>query len=152
MRTFGLITLASLFIISSCTTEYHVSPEGNDMASGSMRNPFKTISKAASEALPGDAVIVHEGVYRERVIPPRGGTSDEKRIIYRVADGEKAEIKGSEIVTGWEPLGEGVWKVAIPKTLFGDHNPFDIHIAGAWLVDGGWHHTGEVYLNGASLF
>ncbi len=68
------------------------------MAGGSVNDPFKTISKAASEALPGDAVIVHEGVYRERVNPPRGGTSDEHRIVYKAVGGENVEIKGSEVV------------------------------------------------------
>ena len=36
------------------------------------------------------------GTYRERINPARGGESDEKRIVYRAAPGEKVEIKGSE--------------------------------------------------------
>ena len=33
-------------------------------------------------------ITVHQGVYRERINPPRGGKSDEKRIVYRAAPGE----------------------------------------------------------------
>ncbi|MCK4749824.1 MAG: DUF1565 domain-containing protein, partial [Bacteroidales bacterium] len=147
-----LLVIVALFALASCTKEFHVLPTGDDQNTGSSPAPFRTISRAAEEARPGDVITVHEGIYRERVNPPRGGNSEKKRIIYQAAEGELVEIKGSEIITGWEPQGEGVWKVVIPNSLFGEHNPFEIHIAGDWLVDGGWNHTGEVYLNGKSLF
>ena len=55
-------------------------------------------------AQPGDTVTIHEGIYRERINPPRGGTSDAKRITYQAASGEKVIIKGSEVVKGWKKL------------------------------------------------
>ena len=153
MKAINYLTVLFILILSaSCVNEYHVSPEGDDQNRGSSGSPFLTISKAAEVARPGDLVTVHEGIYREQVNPLFGGTSDKKRIEYRAAEGEKVEIKGSEVVKGWESLGEGVWKVILPNSLFGDHNPFDTNIAGDWLVDGGWNHTGEVYLNGKSLY
>ena len=150
----NILLAAQLILIlsASCTHEYHVSPDGDDLNKGSSESPFRTISKAAEVARPGGLVTVHEGIYREQVNPLYGGVSDKKRIVYRAAEGEKVEIKGSEVVKGWESLGEGVWKVILPNSLFGDHNPFDTNIAGDWLVDGGWNHTGEVYLNGNSLY
>lgn len=118
-----------------------------------MLKPFKTISAAAAVAMPGDVITVHAGTYRERINPPRGGQSNEKRIVYRAADGEKVEIKGSEIVTGWQSVQKGVWKVTLPNTFFGDYNPYQDLIAGDWFNDKKRpHHTGEVYLNGRSLF
>ncbi|MEN8228999.1 MAG: right-handed parallel beta-helix repeat-containing protein [Bacteroidota bacterium] len=146
------LILGVLIISVSCTKEYHVSREGDDLNKGSSMSPFRTISKAAEVAQPGDVITVHEGIYRERVNPPRGGSSDQHRIVYQAAEGEKVEIKGSEVISGWESLGKGIWTVTIPNSLFGDHNPFEIEIAGDWLVDGGWNHTGEVYLNGKSLY
>ncbi len=141
-----------MVITYACSHEYHVSVEGNDGYHGTSSNPFRTISRAAEVARPGDVITVHEGIYRERVNPPVGGRSEKKRITYRAAAGEKVEIKGSEIITGWEPQGRGVWRASIPNVLFGDHNPFAINVAGDWLVDGHWNHTGEVYLNGHSLY
>lgn len=50
-----------------------------------------------------------------------------KRILYRVAPGERAEVKGSEIVTDWE-LAKGsktVWTVTLPNSFFAGHIPFD---------------------------
>ena len=75
--------------------EFHVSVNGNDNDKGSRSKPFKTISAAARVAQPGDVITVHEGVYRERVTPPRGGESERKRIVYRAAPGEHVEIKVS---------------------------------------------------------
>jgi len=118
----SLIAAFILILTSSCTHEYHVSTRGDDQNKGSSEHPFRTISQAAQLVRPGDRVIVHEGIYREQVNPLFGGDSDSKRIVYRAADGEHVEIKGSEVVQGWESLGNGVWKVVLSNSLFGDHN------------------------------
>jgi len=75
--------------------EYHVSPNGDDRNEGTPGAPLKTISAAALLAQPGDVVTVHAGTYRESINPPRGGESDECRIVYQAAPGEVVEIKGS---------------------------------------------------------
>ena len=69
--------------------QWHVSISGNDSADGSATAPLRHIQTAAERAYPGDVVIVHEGVYRERVAPPRGGESKERPITYQAAEGEK---------------------------------------------------------------
>ncbi|MDR2683303.1 MAG: hypothetical protein LBB64_05480, partial [Dysgonamonadaceae bacterium] len=45
--------------------DIHVSKSGNDTGNGSVTEPFLTIGHAVSKAVPGDKVIIHEGVYRE---------------------------------------------------------------------------------------
>jgi len=145
-----LIAAASLF---ACAAELHVAVNGNDSHDGSVRRPFRTISAAAQAAQPGDTITVHQGVYRERITPPRGGTSDQRRIVYRAAPGETPVIKGSEVVRGWTQFLQGVWKVTIPNRFFGTYHPYKDLIAGDWFNDKKRpHHTGEVYLNGKSLW
>jgi alpha-N-arabinofuranosidase len=90
--------VASTRLVSAQTT-YHVSVSGSDNNDGSSAHPFKTISRAAELAQPGDVVTVHAGIYREHVTPPRSGISDTKRIVYQAAPGEVAEIRGSDAVT-----------------------------------------------------
>lgn len=97
--------------------EYHVSVKGDDNNTGTAEAPFRTINRAVYYAWPGDVITVHAGTYREWVDPLRGGTDDANRIVYRAAPGEKVEIKGSEIVTGWTKTEDGVWKVVIPNTF-----------------------------------
>ncbi|MDR1592932.1 MAG: right-handed parallel beta-helix repeat-containing protein [Prevotellaceae bacterium] len=133
--------------------EYHVSVKGNDANQGTEIAPFRSIGRAALAAYPGDVITVHAGTYREWVNPPRGGTCDEKRIIYRAAPGERVEIKGSEIVNTWTKEDGGVWKVILPNSFFGDYNPYSDLIYGDWFYGKNRkHHTGEVFLNNKSLY
>lgn len=133
--------------------EYHVSKKGNDSNDGSSSKPFLTIQRAVKDAFAGDTITVHEGIYREWVNPIRGGESDSKRIVYRAAPDEKVEIKGSEHIIGWKKQKNGVWKVNIKNSFFKDYNPYKDSIHGDWFNDHGRiHHTGEVFLNGKSLY
>ena len=129
--------------------DLHVAPGGQDGWDGSVERPLRTISAAAKLAQPGDRVVVHEGVYRERIAPPRGGTSDRQRIVYAAAPGEKVVVKGSEPVDGWEKVRNDTWKVTLPNRFFGDFNPYADLIRGDWFnPKGRKHHTGAVYLDG----
>jgi len=149
MRFKILLVCLGAFVLPLAAREYHVSVKGDDTADGSAAHPLETISQAARLARPGDVITVHEGVYRERIAPPRGGVSDRKRIVYRAAAGEKAVIKGSEIVKGWQKVGNDTWKVTLPNRFFKDFNPFRDEIHGDWFNPRGRvHHTGAVYLNG----
>ncbi len=132
--------------------QYHVAPSGNDRDDGAPSRPLRTISAAAALAMPGEVITVLEGVYRERVAPPRGGNSDVERIVYQAAPGERAEISGAEAVSGWTPVQRDVWKVNVPNSMFGDFNPYNDVIHGDWFDPRGRvHHTGAVYLDGQWL-
>ncbi|MCZ7436756.1 right-handed parallel beta-helix repeat-containing protein [Micromonospora sp. WMMC241] len=134
---------------------FHVATTGSDRADGGAERPFRTINRAAGVAQPGDTVVVHAGEYREWVKPRRGGLSDSRRITYEPAPGEHVVIKGSERVTGWEPLGGTVWRAVVDNALFGSFNPFAEEVTGDWIVYGKGaprRHLGDVYLNGLSFF
>ena len=145
------LILCMLLLLSGIiqAREYHVSVKGNDTNKGTGQAPFQTISRAAEAAQPGDFITVHEGTYRERINPPRGGMSDEKRIIYQANPGDKVVIKGSEVIKGWQKVQNDTWKAVIPNSFFGDFNPYSDLINGDWFnPKGREHHTGAVYLNG----
>ena len=153
MKRLQLLLISLMITFSLSAKEFHVAKTGNDKNPGSAEAPFQTIQAAGNMAQPGDVITVHEGVYREWIKPPRGGDSESKRIVYQAAEGEKVEIKGSEIIKGWKKITGNVWSVAIPNTFFGDYNPYTDKIHGDWFNDlGRVHHTGDVYLNGNSLW
>ena len=79
--------------------EFHVAVNGNYLNPGTRAKPLRTIQCAAEQAQPGDVITVHEGVYRERIHPPHGGTSHKQRIVFRAAPGEKVEIKQAQLDT-----------------------------------------------------
>lgn len=133
--------------------EYHVGKNGCDKWEGSKERPFRTISRAAQMALPGDVITVYQGEYREWVKPANSGRSDVERIVYQAAAGEKVVIKGSERVQNWERTGGSVWKAVLPNTMFGDYNPYQEILGGDWFeFPKNTLHTGEVYLNGKAFY
>lgn len=148
-RAIVQLACAALLATAASAAEFHVAVGGNDTAPGTEAAPLRTIQHAADLAQPGDTVTVHEGIYRERVSPPRGGESDARRIVYRSAPGARAEIRGSEVITGWVRERDDVWTVTLPNSFFGDFNPYADLIRGDWFDPRGReHHTGAVYLDG----
>lgn len=132
--------------------ELHVAVNGSDANPGTRKAPLRTIQRGADLAQPGDTVIVHEGIYREWVNPPRGGTSDRQRITFQAAQGETVVITGSERAQGWVHVAADTWKLVVPNTRFGRFHPYVEKVEGDWFVGNGLHHhRGGVYLNDACL-
>jgi len=153
MRSFFVAVLAAVaFSAGVHATTFHVAVNGNDANPGTKTAPFRTIQHAADVARPGDVILVHAGIYRERVSPPRGGTSDADRIVYEAAPGEKVVISGSDVAENWVEVKGDVWKTTLPDSFFGRFNPYSDVIHGDWFDPmGRVHHTGEVYLDGNGL-
>ena len=154
-RPFLLIAIVIAVIFGSeCISarEIHVSKTGSDSASGSLASPYLTINKAALIAMPGDTVTIHTGTCREWIKPVRGGIGENKRITYQAAPGEKINIKGSERIISWTYEADGIWKVELPNSFFGEYNPYALEISGGWLNYGKWHHRGDIYLNGEAFY
>jgi hypothetical protein len=149
---FQLVLLMVLITTAITAKEYHVSVKGSDQNEGSALKPLRTINYAAQLAMPGDVVTVHSGTYREWINPARGGESDVNRIVYRAAVGEKVEIKGSEVITGWKKEKDGIWKVTVPNTFFAGYNSCADMVHGDWCDNFGKNHTADVFLNGKSLY
>ena len=121
-----LVALAFVFAFSNngLCREFHVSAvTGSNQNTGDAQYPLKTIQAAAERVLPGDKVIVHAGVYRERVNPIQGGT-EKQPIIFQAAEGEKVEIKGSEVIKKWKHVNRHTWMVKIPNSFFQKFNPY----------------------------
>lgn len=106
----------------------------DDRGPGNQNQPFRTIQRGAEMAQPGDTVLVREGIYRERVAPPRGGEPG-RPIVYRAEPGKNVIIRGSDV---WSPAWErdGNLYCAVPdESLFtddvyvDDKNPFLVEMS-----------------------
>ncbi|WP_372753449.1 right-handed parallel beta-helix repeat-containing protein [Labilibaculum sp.] len=153
LKTFGLLVMLTFSMLAQAK-EYHISTLGDNFNAGDKEAPFKTISKAAKIAQPGDVITVHQGVYREWVNPVNGGVNDRNRIVYQAAENEEVWIKGSEEISNWKKYKGNVWKVVLNNEFFGDFNPYQEILFGDWLTKtyGRDHHLGEVYVNGKALY
>ncbi|MCD7708975.1 MAG: right-handed parallel beta-helix repeat-containing protein [Clostridiales bacterium] len=118
---------------------------------GSRERPLKTISEAAELAQPGDEVLVAPGIYREHVNPKHAGTPDQ-RITYRSIQKGAAVISGAEQVKNWKKYEGDVWTARVPNGIFGNYNPYTTLVSGDWFIATYVAHTGEVYLNGKSMY
>lgn len=131
--------------------KYYVDASVLGSGDGSEKSPFQKIQEAASIAKPGDEVIVNPGIYRENVNPVYSGKEDQ-RITYRSAKKLEAVITGAERVDSWEKTADGIWKLSVPNTYFGDYNPFTTLVCGDWFVATMIAHVGDVFFNGKSMY
>jgi len=122
----------------------------SDNNPGTEDKPFKTISKAAALARPGDRVLVHAGIYREWVAPERGGEQG-RPITYMGAPNEQVIIRGSEVYSGkWLPVNghAGVFSTIVPSYFFtGGFNPFKI----VFRESRGGGRQGQVFIEGKEM-
>lgn len=131
--------------------KYYVNASAAQGGDGTQEKPFVQIQEAAKKAMPGDEVIVAPGIYRESVNPVNGGRED-ARIVYRSETSRAAVITGAEPVKNWEHCEGNVWKARISNQIFGDYNPYTTFVFGDWFVATMIAHTGDVYLNGKSMY
>ncbi len=129
-------------VADTYTHELHVdmhSPYADDSNEGTRARPLASISAAAVKALPGTRILIHEGVYRECVRPPRGGEGPNALISYEHYGSDEVVVKASEIVTtfsvstGWrrsqDPFAEDqtssrIWEHKLEPDMFRGYNPF----------------------------
>jgi hypothetical protein len=102
----------------SQTRTFHVDPSGSDASAGSSFAPWRTIRKGLTSLYPGDALIIHGGLYTENIggdtpAAIRPGTSS-LPITVMPAPGERPVLQGLLWLRGasyWTVSGLNVtWK------------------------------------------
>jgi alpha-N-arabinofuranosidase len=133
------------FVAWECRTKWtktyvvdQMSPEASDENPGTAERPFRTIGRAAEVLRAGERVVVKSGVYREEIVPRRGGTGPEAMIGYEAAPGARVLVKGSRVVgVPWvrsknpDESSEKLWMASLPPSLFPGENPFALENASA---------------------
>jgi hypothetical protein len=90
---------------------WFVATHGNDSASGTLAQPFKTIQAAANIAQRGDTVEIEAGTYRESIHPAHSG------VTFTNYNNQTVTITGTDQVTGWSNNGGAVYKASMPWDL-----------------------------------
>ena len=131
--------------------KYYVDVAAAPGGDGSEKKPFNKIQSAADIAVAGDEVIVKPGIYRENVNPKHAG-KEGKPIVYRSEKLLKAHITGAEILSGWKKLEGSVYTARVSNKIVGIYNPYKTLVSGDWFIAYFIAHTGDVYLNGKSMY
>ena len=87
-----------------------VSPAGRSGGDGTAQRPMPTLAAALAVAGRGDIVRLAAGLYREGEIRLRRGGAPGRPLEIRAEPGAPAVISGATVVTGWRPVGGGVWR------------------------------------------
>lgn len=95
LAVFVAVIATTAIVSQAQAATLYVSTTGNDSGTGALATPYRTITKAAQVAKPGDQVHVRGGVYYETVSITSKGTSA-ARISFRSYPGETAVIDGSQ--------------------------------------------------------
>lgn len=98
-----LCVLLQVFLCASAQAKtWHVAQK-NLPGIGTGRQT-RSIDEAVSRLEAGDTVIIHGGIYRERVVVEKSGTP-EKHITIRAATGELVVVTGADRLTRWQRDG-----------------------------------------------
>jgi len=89
-----LPTISSLAPVTKTGKSYYVSPQGEDSNVGTLKKPFRTVSKGLSVLRPGDILFLRGGTYVEQVEPVLNPGHPQARITVKSYPGERAVIKG----------------------------------------------------------
>ena len=83
----------------------------DDRNPGTRERPWRTINRASTVLRPGDAVIIHAGIYRESITPRYGGSGPDRRITYAAAPGAEVIVSGADVTAPAEWARDGIaWR------------------------------------------
>lgn len=91
-------------------------PSASDENQGTMDRPLKSIGAAVKQAVAGDVIQVHAGIYRESIVAETPGTADAPIVLegVRDADGSMPRISGNVAAPkdAWKPVEghAGIWR------------------------------------------
>ena len=84
-------------------TTYHVAPQPLGSVAGELQ--FRTIGEAAKKVTAGDVVLIHSGLYRERVVVEASGTQA-LPIRFEAAPGASVVVTGADVLSDWRKEAE----------------------------------------------
>jgi len=139
-----LAATAAFPALAGTVKTFHVSPTGDDAASGSWWHPFATFERAQKEvaALKSSTrpdeidrveVLFRGGIYplaKPIVIRPEHGGTATCPVIYRARNNKPPVFTGGRTITGWEVGAQGVWTVHLPEVKAGTRDFAQLFVNG----------------------
>jgi hypothetical protein len=121
----GIGLAASAVAAEPSPVIFHVSPAGDDSASGDAAHPFRTLARA-QQAVRGDAgqhdvtVLIADGDYQlaaPLAFSRLDGGRNGHLVTWTAAPGASPVISGGMHVRGWRPsaAGRGIWEADVPE-------------------------------------
>ncbi len=102
--------ILSVFILMNSylyANKIYVNQKNTGTTTGSFENPYTTIGQATNNAQLNDTIYIFSGVYREKITPKND------KITF-IAWDDDVYVTGTDLMTNWIDVGNGVYKMFIP--------------------------------------
>jgi hypothetical protein len=147
-QSFFLTVLLS-FLISlniSAQKEFYVSPDGNDLHSGTMEQPLASLNgardairKYRSGKTPSESVtvIITGGFYQMNkplILTDIDGGTPEFPVVYKAAGGTRPVFSGGKKIDGFKENSDGIWEVKIPAGIMQNKRFDQLYVNGKRAV------------------
>jgi len=100
-KRISVLVMIGSYVSFLNAASYYLSQNGSDLNSGSVNNPWLSLSTSANKLNPGDTLFVREGVYIQRLITSRSGSAEMSIVITNYPN-EKPVIDGdSTLAASW---------------------------------------------------
>ncbi|GIZ09645.1 right-handed parallel beta-helix repeat-containing protein [Flavobacterium sp. UMI-01] len=121
MKKNSLVFFLFLIAINAFSKEYHVDGRNTSAGDGSVANPFQTITQAANIMVKGDVCYIHQGTYRENIVPKNSGTAS-KPILFTCFEKDIVIISATEQMKDWKKYSGNIYKKSDVNLVLGDGN------------------------------
>lgn len=99
------LTCIQVYLLNTASgatyTVAQANPAAADSNPGDERQPWKTLGRACVAVVPGDTVLIGDGIYREQLRIERSGTA-EMPIRFEAMPGANVVVSGADRVVGWK--------------------------------------------------
>lgn len=102
------------FPLAACTATaktIYVDATARSDGNGTLSAPYRTLTAAVSALMPGDTLLIGDGVYRESILLPERKWSEQLKTTIAARHPGKVLIKGSDILGAVEPSRDGTYSV-----------------------------------------
>lgn len=104
---------------------FYIAPDGNDRHAGTKNRPWRTLERARDhirtikQDTPTDIIVYLRGgtYYRQDTfeLTPQDSGQAGRTVTYRNVPGEVPIISGGQVVTGWQPAENGIWRAPLAR-------------------------------------
>jgi len=137
-RATPLALILAYILLPGCNSqniEIYVSPDGNDLATGSKSAPVKSLRRAAemSGEKSGQApvtIFLSGGRYaltQALVMGPEDGGTADAPVHWKAMPGENPVISGGIPVNKWKEENDGSWSATLPENFHGRFRSFYVN-------------------------
>ena len=137
---FLVLTLSLASTLIAGAKNYYISPTGNDLNSGSVDKPFRTLAPAQKLVQPGDFVYFREGTYKPQTSESMGTQASIYSCVYLL---DKSGTQGKPISYMAYPGEKVVFDLS-------DYKPEGMRVS-VFYVSGDWLHLKDLEVIGTQV-